>query len=627
MSNSPQFGLYKGCNVSSQRTSRVSVQERGNAYASSADVNSQAIGRSSLSTELAFFFASNPVRHSKLLRMLASGLNPNEVGSTGDTLLHHVIRIGQFDLIATLINHGARIDALNRDGQTPFELYRALGGDRVKDLALLQIKAKKESNLGRQKAKSEVQIDTFPRKKGGDFRGALVESHIRKGHTKTVRSLLNRGLDPNARLRSGRSLLGVAVEARKEAIVDLLLQHGADPLQKDISNQNPMQLAQKRGLVDINYKLLCASIRRSDSSEAAGDGASMKEQAKISQPQLSIRELDAKTKSAVFSDDAKPKSLTNPKESAAQAKFQIPANDLNLGGTAPIVVSAASGAMRPVDNSRRFSEASFYIRKSRTKDLAHLLETGLDPNASLSNGHSLLHVAVETYCLAIIELLLEHGADPKREDASGVTAIKVAQNLGRADLAYMLHNAKIGQEVNRPVTPKTLPASHTVPVVTSSGLTAPQTSQETIDPSYVVPIEDEEEVFNNFEEDNKGIPGVPVPFTTNDGGIFVAIDDSDDEEDADLVSGLGDVLVSVKRSPVQEETRSAVGLHWGDCIIDKENFDDAWESLSLLPVPIDEKKWFRRWCTEERPDVKEFFEHAEMMHMLALYAKSYLARR
>lgn len=93
------------------------------------------------------------------------------------------------------------------------------------------------------------------------------------------------------------------------------------------------------------------------------------------------------------------------------------------------------------------------------------------------------------------------------------------------------------------------------------------------------------------------------------------------------MSGLGDVLVSVKRSPVQEETRSAVGLHWGDCIIDKENFDDAWESLSLLPVPIDEKKRFRRWCTEERPDVKEFFEHAEMMHMLALYAKSYLARR
>lgn len=45
------------------------------------------------------------------------------------------------------------------------------------------------------------------------------------------------------------------------------------------------------------------------------------------------------------------------------------------------------------------------------------------------------------------------------------------------------------------------------------------------------------------------------------------------------MSGLGDVLVSVKRSPVQEETRSAVGLHWGDCIIDKENFDDAWEAF------------------------------------------------
>lgn len=189
MSNAPQFGLYKGCNVSSQRTSRVSVQERGNAHASSADVNSQAIGRSSLSTELAFFFASNPVRHSKLLRMLASGLNPNEVGSTGDTLLHHVIRIGQFDLIATLINHGARIDALNRDGQTPFELYRALGGDREKDLALLQIKAKKESNLERQKAKSEVLIDTFPRKKEGDFRGALVESHIRKRPHKDCQKL------------------------------------------------------------------------------------------------------------------------------------------------------------------------------------------------------------------------------------------------------------------------------------------------------------------------------------------------------------------------------------------------------------------------------------------------------
>lgn len=151
---SPQSGSFEAHSVASEKTNRVSVLEDvvydslPDPRATLRDDQSKSDYKSTLSSGLAFFFAQNPTQHAKLLRMLNFEFDPNVVGSNGDPLLHYVIRIGQFDLIPELVRHGARLDTLNREGQTPFELYRAMGGNQEQVLALLQPEGKKEDTQG-----------------------------------------------------------------------------------------------------------------------------------------------------------------------------------------------------------------------------------------------------------------------------------------------------------------------------------------------------------------------------------------------------------------------------------------------------------------------------------------------
>lgn len=245
-SDSQRPGSYEDDAVASEETNRVSVPEEviydslPDAPATPRENKPQSVGKSGLSAGLAFFFAENPAQHAKLLRMLSYGFDPNVVGPNGDSLLHHVIRIGQYDLIPEVIRHGARLDTLNQERQTPLELYRAVGGDRVQDLTLLQsreIEAKQVEEEEPQAApKPEASLPTNEE----NVSWASVDHHFQAGHATEIERLLDQGLNPNARLRSGRSLLGFAVEQGRNDIVDLLLKRGADPLRKDVTGQTPL---------------------------------------------------------------------------------------------------------------------------------------------------------------------------------------------------------------------------------------------------------------------------------------------------------------------------------------------------------------------------------------------------
>lgn len=948
---SPQSGSFEAHSVASEKTNRVSVLEDvvydslPDPRATLRDDQSKSDYKSTLSSGLAFFFAQNPTQHAKLLRMLNFEFDPNVVGSNGDPLLHYVIRIGQFDLIPELVRHGARLDTLNREGQTPFELYRAIGGNQEQVLALLQPEGKKEDTQGaHEKNQVESNLEISLPKNEEKHSWVSIEQRVREGNVTEIEHLLDRGLDPNTRLRSGRSLLGLAVEEGKDDIVDLLLQHGANPLRKDVTGKTPVRLAQTVGRIDLSYKLLCATKGQPESSDNSpyetSSRMTVEEPAKptvwrstakikMTAPSVPVGpEVQAHDEPQVVPErkatrvvSARPDALKETelvsvhpdvvKEAELVVDRPVEDKEPEPKAAVPSGDSATSATTNTIGNSRRLSEASFYIRKSRTNDLVHLLEAGLDPNASLANGHSLLHAAVETYCVPIINLLLVHGADPKRTDASGLTAIKAAQNLGRADLAYKLFNAKPGQalekhappakvrpttvspstsneskagtakpkltrtqaewnrriaihetdyyirqgrpqdverwlkegldpntcldsgksllrratelnqrevidvllrygadprrkdergfsaidvarltknvvmlsvlerrpgpsasisersteEASRPAEEKKLEPTENVESVPSierpmqlvekyvrenqivqlkewldkgfdsnvctaegrsllrlalendavdvaalllsygadpmfvdqTGVSPMRMARvlwrtqfvklferdesqekevrnveaeddETVEspvepdigeqkapelavepqkvrsveekkdePLFVAPIEDD---FEDSEEDEmvpfdrperrwswKPQVAQSVPYTANDGGIFTAIDESDNESEDDFVSGLGDVNVTVKRKLVGDDTESAVGLRWKDCVIATEDVEDALEGISLLPVPINEKNRFRRWCTGDRPDVKDFLEHAEMMHMLALYAESYLNRR
>ena len=74
-----------------------------------------------------------------------------------------------------------------------------------------------------------------------------------------------------------------------------------------------------------------------------------------------------------------------------------------------------------------------------------LLEHGADPNLAWGNdGESPLHVAARRWDVSMVELLVQHGADPLRRRADGCTAHTLAELHGNHDIGRWLlaHGAK-----------------------------------------------------------------------------------------------------------------------------------------------------------------------------------------
>jgi len=77
-----------------------------------------------------------------------------------------------------------------------------------------------------------------------------------------------------------------------------------------------------------------------------------------------------------------------------------------------------------------------------------LLEHGADPNLAWgSDGESPLHVAARRWDVAMIDLLLSHGADVHRPRADGHTAYAIAEMYGNADVAARLRAAGAQEEL------------------------------------------------------------------------------------------------------------------------------------------------------------------------------------
>ena len=74
------------------------------------------------------------------------------------------------------------------------------------------------------------------------------------------------------------------------------------------------------------------------------------------------------------------------------------------------------------------------IEKQDVKELKAALSKGADPNASLDNGHIPLVGAVLTGNEQIVTALIEGGANPKRKNALGETALQYAPNVKIAAL-------------------------------------------------------------------------------------------------------------------------------------------------------------------------------------------------
>jgi len=80
------------------------------------------------------------------------------------------------------------------------------------------------------------------------------------------------------------------------------------------------------------------------------------------------------------------------------------------------------------------------------EEIRDLVEGGTDPNVTLENGSTAVHMATATGQTALLRLVLEHGGDPNLKDESGLTALMMAAMWSRADTVTAL--AAAGAELD-----------------------------------------------------------------------------------------------------------------------------------------------------------------------------------
>lgn len=81
-----------------------------------------------------------------------------------------------------------------------------------------------------------------------------------------------------------------------------------------------------------------------------------------------------------------------------------------------------------------------------TKDVVRmLLDRGADPNAQSASGGTPLHTAAFTGDLAVIQMLLAAGGSSHIKNEKGLTPLDIARDRSNSEAAALLHDAAVGK--------------------------------------------------------------------------------------------------------------------------------------------------------------------------------------
>ncbi len=314
--------------------------------------------------------------------LLASAADPNAAESwRGQTALMWAAGEGHTPVARALVAHGADVRARSATGFTP--LLIAAREDRPA-LARLLLDAGAEVNAPAPDGLTPLLVATL------------------RGHSALAITLLERGADPNAgaagytalHWASGSwhteltgSLRGIATERDEEwrslngvgvgrlVLVEALLEHGADPDARLAAHPPQFGFASQRFRVSL--------AGATPFLLAAMDG------------NLAVMRALA----------------------AAGADLHLPTEQ----GTTPLMLASGLGR---VPAETRVTEGE------SLEAVGFLLERGAEINAANGDGRTALHGAAHVRSDALVQLLVDHGAEVRAGDRRGITPLMIAEGGG-----------------------------------------------------------------------------------------------------------------------------------------------------------------------------------------------------
>lgn len=253
----------------------------------------------------------------------------------------------------------------------------------------------------------------------------------RFGKVELARALIERDADPKALNQSGQSPLYHAVTSLDEEnleLVQLLLDAGAVPNQKDKKGETPLSRAMKHERNTIVQLLLerGATMEVENASEAF--------RAAVRRDQLAVVE-------SLLQSDVK---LNEPLDDG-RTPLHVAVGYRKFAITEYLIEQKADvNAVTQDDNGRSVLQAAVGTSGSPAI-VSVLLEAGADPSFMDKHGTSVLHTAAGSGGAEVISVLAKAGADIEARAGGGVTPLMEAVRMGNLDACKSLLDADADQ--------------------------------------------------------------------------------------------------------------------------------------------------------------------------------------
>ena len=348
--------------------------------------------------------------------LLNAGADHTILDGFGDTWIHQSIDGGyRQELIQTMIDHGADVNAINKRNETAFMKACKTGNvDAIKLLLSVGANPNIENDDGETWIHHTV-IGNWSREvlqvviaHGGDV-NAATKGNItalmlasRTGNADVINVLLAAGADPNITDADGYTCLHDAIDVgcTKETLT-AFINHGANIHAANKKGVTPLMGAVWKGNIDAIKVLLTAGADRKDCDTCLHSAIRNKCGKEILQRVISHgADVNAKNEHGVTALGV-----------ACQMGNKDAINELLKAGADPNIVDEAGETCLHITIRGRGSQ----------KHLEALITQGADVNATNKNSVTALQVACQMKNEDAISVLLKAGADPAIKDKHDYT--------------------------------------------------------------------------------------------------------------------------------------------------------------------------------------------------------------